>query len=109
MSLSTQVAEHRWWKGSKAEVAFVRIDFFEINGSAILIFKIIYVTESICSICQDEKVIVFEDIRPAAQHHYLICPNEHIPNAKCLTRHDIPLGIFYYCCVFIWVYEIDPK
>lgn len=40
---------------------------------------------------QDEKVIVFEDIRPAAQHHYLICPNEHIPNAKCLTRHDIPL------------------
>lgn len=40
---------------------------------------------------QDEKVIVFEDIRPAAQHHYLICPCEHIPNAKSLTSHDIPL------------------
>lgn len=40
---------------------------------------------------QDEKVIVFEDIRPAAQHHYQICPCEHIPNAKSLTSHDIPL------------------
>jgi diadenosine tetraphosphate (Ap4A) HIT family hydrolase len=39
---------------------------------------------------QDEKVVVFRDIRPAAEHHYLICPREHIPNAKSLTSLHIP-------------------
>lgn len=35
-------------------------------------------------------MIVFRDIRPAAEHHLLICPREHIPNAKSLTSMHIP-------------------
>jgi diadenosine tetraphosphate (Ap4A) HIT family hydrolase len=41
---------------------------------------------------QDEKFVVFPDIRPAAEHHYLVCPREHIRNAKVLTKDDLPLG-----------------
>lgn len=37
-------------------------------------------------------MVVFRDIRPAAEHHYLICPREHIPNAKSLTSLHIPFG-----------------
>jgi diadenosine tetraphosphate (Ap4A) HIT family hydrolase len=40
---------------------------------------------------QDEKVIVFRTLRPAAEHHYLICPCEHISNAKSLKSHHLPL------------------
>jgi len=43
--------------------------------------------------CQDEKFIVFSDIHPAAEHHYLVCPRSHIRNAKCLTKNDLELGM----------------
>lgn len=40
---------------------------------------------------QDEKFVVFADIHPAAEHHYLVCPRSHICNAKCLTKNDLEL------------------
>ncbi|XP_046398633.1 adenosine 5'-monophosphoramidase HINT3-like [Ischnura elegans] len=52
-----------------------------------------------CNICngdsetrllyQDEDYIVFKDIRPYAEHHYLVVTKDHIPDAKCLTKEQI--------------------
>uniref|UniRef100_A0A0A9W2L1 Adenosine 5'-monophosphoramidase HINT3 n=1 Tax=Lygus hesperus TaxID=30085 RepID=A0A0A9W2L1_LYGHE len=36
-------------------------------------------------IFQDDMVIVFNDVRPAAPHHFLIVPKEHISDAKVLV------------------------
>ncbi|RID72631.1 hypothetical protein BRARA_C04515, partial [Brassica rapa] len=36
----------------------------------------------------DEKVVAFQDIKPAAQRHYLIIPVEHIPTVGDLQRRD---------------------
>ncbi|XP_020873989.1 bifunctional adenosine 5'-phosphosulfate phosphorylase/adenylylsulfatase HINT4 isoform X1 [Arabidopsis lyrata subsp. lyrata] len=36
----------------------------------------------------DEKVIAFQDIKPAAQRHYLVIPKEHIPTVNDLQRRD---------------------
>ncbi|ESQ55783.1 hypothetical protein EUTSA_v10026497mg [Eutrema salsugineum] len=36
----------------------------------------------------DEKVIAFQDIKPAAQRHYLVIPKEHIPTVRDLQRRD---------------------
>lgn len=38
---------------------------------------------------QDEKTVVFRDYRPAAEHHYLICPREHVTSAKILTSAHV--------------------
>lgn len=35
---------------------------------------------------EDENTVVFPDIRPATQHHYLIVPKQHYGNPK--TLHD---------------------
>ncbi len=42
---------------------------------------------------EDEDVIVFHDINPAAPMHLLVVPREHIPTlADCTDRHQILLG-----------------
>ncbi|ELU03281.1 hypothetical protein CAPTEDRAFT_181291 [Capitella teleta] len=40
---------------------------------------------------RDDDIIVFKDIRPAAPHHYLVCPRQHISDAKCLTHEHIDM------------------
>ena len=40
-------------------------------------------------IYEDEKTVVFPDIRPAANHHYLVIPKEHYGNPKSLTAVDL--------------------
>ena len=35
---------------------------------------------------------MFQDHRPAAPHHYLVVPKEHIRDAKALTKSHIALG-----------------
>ncbi|XP_064626666.1 adenosine 5'-monophosphoramidase HINT3-like isoform X2 [Lineus longissimus] len=40
---------------------------------------------------EDEDVVVFQDIKPAAPHHYLAIPKTHIRDAKQLNRSHIPL------------------
>lgn len=45
-------------------------------------FKIVY---------EDELLVAFEDIRPAAKHHVLVCPKHHVESVKALTKEDIPL------------------
>ena len=36
----------------------------------------------------NEKVVLFSDIKPAAKHHYLVIPREHIKDATQLTTSD---------------------
>uniref|UniRef100_A0A2P2KJT5 Histidine triad nucleotide-binding protein 3 n=2 Tax=Rhizophora mucronata TaxID=61149 RepID=A0A2P2KJT5_RHIMU len=36
----------------------------------------------------DEKVVAFQDIRPAAFRHYLVIPVKHITSVKDLQRRD---------------------
>ncbi|VDI43754.1 Hypothetical predicted protein [Mytilus galloprovincialis] len=40
---------------------------------------------------QNEDFVVFRDIRPASNHHYLVIPKIHIPNPKQLNQSHIPL------------------
>ncbi|BET02126.1 HIT domain [Nesidiocoris tenuis] len=42
-------------------------------------------------IFQDDTLVVFSDIRPAAKHHYLIVTKEHISDCKVLTPEQKPL------------------
>lgn len=53
-----------------------------------------------CKICQkkhpdfknilteNENLVIFSDIRPAAKHHYLIVPKQHQPNPKNLHTEE---------------------
>lgn len=42
---------------------------------------------------EDNEIVVFKDIKPAAPHHYLCVPQRHIQDINKLTREDKPLGI----------------
>jgi histidine triad (HIT) family protein len=45
------------------------------------------------AIYEDDDVIAFHDIHPAAPVHFLIVPKEHIPTlADCRDRHSTLLG-----------------
>ena len=44
-------------------------------------------------IYEDENVVAFRDINPAAPHHYLVLPREHIPTVnEALPEHEVILG-----------------
>jgi diadenosine tetraphosphate (Ap4A) HIT family hydrolase len=40
---------------------------------------------------QDDDVLIFKDIKPAAKFHFLSIPKEHIPNVNSLTRDHLEL------------------
>ncbi|KAF8193360.1 HIT-like protein [Pholiota molesta] len=40
---------------------------------------------------EDDSFVVFEDRRPASQHHYLVIPRRHIDTVKSLQQSDVPL------------------
>ena len=40
---------------------------------------------------EDEKILAFEDISPAAPVHLLIIPKEHIPSVLAVTEDQLPL------------------
>ncbi|TFK22779.1 HIT-like protein [Coprinopsis marcescibilis] len=42
-------------------------------------------------IWQSEELVAFEDYRPAAKHHILICPKRHVESVRTMSREDVPL------------------
>jgi len=40
---------------------------------------------------QDEEVVAFRDINPAAPTHLLVVPKKHIPSLTHLSQADLPL------------------
>ncbi|KAM7256766.1 hypothetical protein ACFE04_012507 [Oxalis oulophora] len=45
-------------------------------------------TTSTILLHSDDKVVAFQDIKPAAFKHYLVIPVEHIPTVRNLQRRD---------------------
>jgi histidine triad (HIT) family protein len=44
-------------------------------------------------IFENERLVVFPDIRPAAMTHLLVVPKEHIANTDSLEARDLDLGV----------------
>ncbi|KAG7263946.1 hypothetical protein CRUP_007013, partial [Coryphaenoides rupestris] len=43
-------------------------------------------------IIEDDELVCFRDIEPAAPHHYLVIPREHIDSCLSLTKKHVCLG-----------------
>lgn len=37
---------------------------------------------------ESDDLIIFNDIKPAAKHHYLSVPKEHLKNVNSLNTHE---------------------
>merc|ERR1711936_1171778 len=48
--------------------------------------KIVNKTAAANILYEDKKLMVFTDRSPAAQHHYLVIPKEHIVDIRALSR-----------------------
>lgn len=42
---------------------------------------------------ENDRLMIIKDLRPAADHHYLAIPKEHIRNATSLIGADRPLSM----------------
>ncbi|KAH6909315.1 HIT-like domain-containing protein [Coprinopsis sp. MPI-PUGE-AT-0042] len=40
---------------------------------------------------EDDLLVAFNDRKPAAKHHLLVCPKTHVESVKTLTKQDVPL------------------
>eukprot|EP00118_Oscarella_pearsei_P005126 m.23051 g.23051 ORF g.23051 m.23051 type:complete len:164 (+) comp28432_c0_seq8:789-1280(+) len=47
---------------------------------------------------EDEQFVAFRDIHPAAEHHYLVVPKQHVGNPKTLGQEHRELGQ----SLFLW-------
>lgn len=50
-----------------------------------------FITSDYFTFLQDKDLVCFRDIFPAAPHHYLVIPREHIISCKSLNRRNIDL------------------
>ncbi|KAI0076196.1 HIT-like protein [Panus rudis PR-1116 ss-1] len=40
---------------------------------------------------EDAEFVAFQDINPAALHHFLVIPKSHVDSVKSLTKADVPM------------------
>ncbi|KAF9603722.1 hypothetical protein IFM89_037485 [Coptis chinensis] len=71
------------------------------GGSACLFCQIARSSTSTHLLHTDDKVVAFQDIKPAAFRHYLVIPVEHISTVKDLQRRteDYNLGMSHMLSV----------
>jgi histidine triad (HIT) family protein len=50
---------------------------------------------------ENDNILIFHDIKPASDFHYLAIPRVHIDNAKCLTVDHRELGDTYEVTITI--------
>ncbi|KAI4471299.1 aprataxin-related [Holotrichia oblita] len=62
-----------------------------MENSKCIFCKIVARQQSAKIFYEDDDILVFEDIKPASQHHYLVIPKHHIKGANYLTKNDLPL------------------
>jgi len=63
-----------------------------VGGQAPCTFCDIIQTKDMSKIIfEDDELVVFPDIKPAAPHHYLVVPKDHLANAKVLGPEHKPL------------------
>lgn len=43
----------------------------------------------------NEHIVIFNDIRPASDHHYLAVPKQHMQNVRACTLNDKELSKLY--------------
>lgn len=55
--------------------------------------KIINHTQAADILYEDEELIIFKDIKPAAKFHILIVPKNHLKDAKSLKPENKELGL----------------
>lgn len=46
---------------------------------------------------ESDSIVIFRDIHPASDFHYLAIPKVHLKNGKSLTAEHIPLRRFTDC------------
>jgi len=63
----------------------------EHNRDSCLFCKIVDGKEDTQILFQNDVLVIFKDIRPAAKHHYLIVTREHYKNAKILDHSHLGL------------------
>ena len=56
------------------------------------IFIDIYIYIYIYTLKQNDDMVCFRDLYPAAPHHFLVIPRQHIVSCLSLTKQDAPLG-----------------
>ncbi|KAF6756820.1 HIT-like protein [Ephemerocybe angulata] len=39
---------------------------------------------------EDDTFVAFEDIRPAAKHHFLVTPKKHVESVRSLKKENVP-------------------
>lgn len=66
--------------------------FQSMSPTKCIFCKISAGTENTELLYNDDEIVVFQDIKPAAKHHYLAIPKAHIKDAKHLHSDHIHLG-----------------
>ncbi|XP_006200087.1 adenosine 5'-monophosphoramidase HINT3 [Vicugna pacos] len=75
---SAVAAESPELQGRSGKCVFCRIAGQQDTGTELLY-------------CENEDLVCFKDIKPAAPHHYLVVPKKHIENCRYLKKDHLEL------------------
>ncbi|KAI1301763.1 Histidine triad nucleotide-binding protein 3 [Halotydeus destructor] len=60
---------------------------------------------------QDDSFVAFADIKPAAKHHFLVVPKQHVSSVKSLNKDDVQLieNMVQLGIKVLADYDVDPS